>query len=173
MSRLSPIIFEMGYKIEFQTAIQGHHIYKDVWVPLIGQELICKADNREEATEYDKNTIGFFKPGDPETLVGHLPIELSCQSSQYEECDRATALCRAPISNVGACYIELLDFTVFHSLNILYSLRFCVKGKKCWYKQFNNKIKVKLSIIKLKFDRLTLCKNLFATMSSTHFLLFN
>ena len=78
MARLSPIKFEMGYKIEFQTAIRGHHIYKDVWVPLIGQELICKADNRGEAIEYDKNAIGVFKTGDPETLVGHLPIELSC-----------------------------------------------------------------------------------------------
>ena len=68
----------MGYKIEFQTAIRSHHIYKDVWVPLIGQEFICKADDREEAIEYDKNAIGVFKTGDPETLVGHLPIELSC-----------------------------------------------------------------------------------------------
>ena len=47
MARLSPIKFEMGYKIEFETATRGHHIYKDVWIPLIGQELICKADNRE------------------------------------------------------------------------------------------------------------------------------
>ena len=78
MARLSPIKFEMGYKIEFQTAIRGHHICKDVWVPLIVQELICKADNREEAIEYDKNAICVFKTGDPETLVGHLPIELSC-----------------------------------------------------------------------------------------------
>ena len=69
MARLSPTKFEMGHKIEFQTAIRGHHIYKDVLVPLIGQELICKADNGEEAIEYDKNAIGIFKTGDPETLV--------------------------------------------------------------------------------------------------------
>ena len=85
MARLSPIKFEMGYKIEFQTAIRGHHICKDVWVPLIGQELICKADNREEAIEYDKNAIGVFKTGDPETLVGHLPIELSCLLKYFPE----------------------------------------------------------------------------------------
>ena len=85
MARLSPIKFEMGYKIEFQTAIRGHHIYKDVWVPLIGQELICKADNREEAKEYDKNAIGVFKTGDPETMVAHLPIELSCLLKYFLE----------------------------------------------------------------------------------------
>ena len=69
MSRLLPIRFEMGYKIEFQAAIRGHHIYKDIWVPLIGQELICKRDSRDEALEYDINAIGVFKPGNPEVLV--------------------------------------------------------------------------------------------------------
>ena len=59
----------MGYKIEFQAAIRGHHIYKDIWVPLIGQELICKRDSRDEALEYDINAIGVFKPGNPEVLV--------------------------------------------------------------------------------------------------------
>ena len=69
---------EINYRIEFQTAIRGHHIYKDVWVPHIGQNLICKRDTREEAMEYDKNAIGVFKSDDPETLVEHLPIEISC-----------------------------------------------------------------------------------------------
>ena len=85
MARLSPIKFELGCKIEFQTAIRDHHIYKDVWVPLIGQELICKADNHEEAIEYDKNAIGVFKTGDPETLVRHLPRELSCLLKYFLE----------------------------------------------------------------------------------------
>ena len=51
----------MGYKIEFQTAIRGHHIYKDVWVPLIGQEFICKADDREEAMSMTKMLLAFLK----------------------------------------------------------------------------------------------------------------
>ena len=85
MARLSPIKFEMEYKIEFQTTIRVHHIYKDVWVPLRGQELVCKADNREEAIEYDKNAIGVFKTGDPEALVGHLPKELSCLLKYFLE----------------------------------------------------------------------------------------
>ena len=28
--------------------------------------------------ECDKNAVGVFKSGDKETLVGHLPIEISC-----------------------------------------------------------------------------------------------
>ena len=78
MSRTLPVMHEMNYRIKFQTAILGHHIYKDLWVPCIGQNLICKTDTLEEVMEYDKNAIGVFKSDDPETLVGHLPIEISC-----------------------------------------------------------------------------------------------
>ena len=78
MSKTLPVMHEMNYRIEFQTAILGHHIYKDVWVPCIGQNLICKTDTLEEAMEYNKNAIGVFKLDDPETLVGHLPVEISC-----------------------------------------------------------------------------------------------
>ena len=61
------------------------HIYKNVWVPRIGQNLICKSDTREEAMEYDKNAVGVFKSDDPETLVGHLPIEISCLLTYFLE----------------------------------------------------------------------------------------
>ena len=54
MSRTLPVMHEMNYRIEFQKAIRGHHINKDVWVPRIGQNLISKTDTREEAMEYDK-----------------------------------------------------------------------------------------------------------------------
>lgn len=84
MSRVLPVSYEMNYKIEFQTAIRGHHIYKDAWTPHIGQKLICKTDNREEAIEYDKNAIGVFKSVDEVTLlVGHLPIEISCLLTNF------------------------------------------------------------------------------------------
>ena len=79
------VMHEMNYRIEFQTAIRGHHIYKDVWVPRIGQNLVCKTDTREKAMEYDKNAIGVFKSDDPETLVGHLPIEISCLLTYFLE----------------------------------------------------------------------------------------
>ena len=47
--------------------------------------LICKTDTREEAMEYDKNAIGVFKSDDPETLVRHLPIEISCLLTYFLE----------------------------------------------------------------------------------------
>ena len=80
-----PVMHGMNNSIEFQTAIRGHHIYKDVWVPGIGQNLVCKTDTQEEAMEYDKNAIGVFKSDDPETVVGHLPIEISCLLTYFLE----------------------------------------------------------------------------------------
>ena len=35
--------------------------------------------------EYDKNATGVFKSDDPETLVGHLPIEISCLLTYFLE----------------------------------------------------------------------------------------
>ena len=76
MSRILPATYQFNYKIEFQTAICGHHIW--IWVPSIGQNLVCKTDTQEEAVEYDEDHIGVFKSGDKETLVVHMPTEISC-----------------------------------------------------------------------------------------------
>ena len=35
--------------------------------------------------EYDKNATGVFKSDNPETLVGHLPIEISCLLTYFLE----------------------------------------------------------------------------------------
>jgi len=35
--------------------------------------------------EYDKNAVGVSKSEDPETLVGHFPIELSCLHTYFLE----------------------------------------------------------------------------------------
>ena len=76
MARTAPVC--MYYQIQFETAIRGHHIYKDVWLPRIGQRLICKKDDRDEALQYDVNAIGLYRKEGEELLVGHVPIELSC-----------------------------------------------------------------------------------------------
>ena len=55
-----------------------HHIYKDCWSPVIGEELNCKADPRKEAQTYDKHALGAYKKVEgADVLVGHVPIELS------------------------------------------------------------------------------------------------
>ena len=51
----------------------------------MSMNLTCKTDTREEAMEYEKNAIGVFKSDDPETLVGHLLIEISCLLTHFLE----------------------------------------------------------------------------------------
>ena len=72
MPRILPVTYEMNYIF---TKTVGYH--------LLGQNLICRTDTREEAIEHDKNAIGVFKSGDQETLVGHLPIEISCLLTNF------------------------------------------------------------------------------------------
>ena len=59
MARTAPVC--MYYQIQFETAIRGHHIFKDAWLPQIGQRLICKKDDRDEALQYDVNAIGLYR----------------------------------------------------------------------------------------------------------------
>ena len=67
--------YEMYYKVEFNSVIRGHHVYKECWTPIMGETVLARKDTREEAIEYDKYAIGIFKK--QEKLVGHIPIELS------------------------------------------------------------------------------------------------
>ena len=75
MSRTAIVNFEMLYKVEFICAIRGHHVCKTSWTPVLNEKLECKKDNREEALSHDKHSVGVFKRD--ETLVGHVPIEIS------------------------------------------------------------------------------------------------
>lgn len=80
MARCVPAKFEMFYKVDFETVIRGHHVYKSVWKPYNGETLSCMKDMRSEAMDYDKNAIGVYRAvgkTEERMLVGHVPIELS------------------------------------------------------------------------------------------------
>ena len=47
--------------------ITGHHIYKKIWSPKIGEELVVL---KEEGNKVDRTAVGVFKGA---TLVGHVP----------------------------------------------------------------------------------------------------
>ena len=51
-------------------------MYKRIWTPALNEKLNCKKDNREEALGNEEHAVGVFK--NDSTLVGHIPIELSC-----------------------------------------------------------------------------------------------
>ena len=50
---------------------RGHHVYKSVWHPTIGEELDCR---REVTNPSDRYAVAVVKDG---TIVGHLPKKLS------------------------------------------------------------------------------------------------
>ena len=87
MARIHPVDFEMVYKLKFESVIRGHHVYKAVWNPEVGEKLECYEDTRKEAKDYDKHSVGIFKLSSEKgkkTLVGHIPIELSSQRLFFE-----------------------------------------------------------------------------------------
>ena len=76
--------------------IRGHDVYKRIWTPLIGQVLIEKPDERREALDYDKYSIGNFKRSEEDTstitLVGHAPVELSKLLNQFLKADTGNGI---------------------------------------------------------------------------------
>ena len=59
------------YRFVFKEFITGHHVYKDVWTPSLGEELCCE---REPNNPRDKHAVKVVK--NTET-VGHVPRAIS------------------------------------------------------------------------------------------------
>ena len=53
------------------SVVRGHHVYKSVWTPLLGERLLVRP---ETGNNHDKYTVSVVKHGG---IVGHLPRELS------------------------------------------------------------------------------------------------
>ena len=54
-----------------ESAIRGHHIYKGIWTPVLGQVLETKP---EEDNAKDAHAVGVLLYGQ---IVGHMPKEIS------------------------------------------------------------------------------------------------
>ena len=55
----------------FDSFITGHHIYKDVWDPVIGEIIQCR---REPSNKYDNNAVMLFKEN---LTIGHVPRQIA------------------------------------------------------------------------------------------------
>ena len=55
----------------YDSVIRGHHVYKDVWTPRIGEILQVA---RYTDNHHDRFAVGVFKE---DTIVGHVPREYS------------------------------------------------------------------------------------------------
>ena len=57
--------------LRWNSVIRGHHIYKDIWTPFVG-EILCV--EQEMHNSEDRFAVAIVKT---ETIVGHVPRELS------------------------------------------------------------------------------------------------
>ena len=62
---------------ERNSCVRGYHIYKNVWVAVIGEELQCE---RELANEHHRYAVAVRKDG---TIIGHLPRAISRACSLF------------------------------------------------------------------------------------------
>ena len=60
-----PILFE------FPEWITGHHIYKDIWSPTIGEILLCETEKDNKSDQY---AVSIVHDG---RVVGHVPRSFS------------------------------------------------------------------------------------------------
>ena len=106
MARVQGISFVQLYCCEFESVARGHHIYKKVWKPVVGEKLTCKHDTREEAKLYDEFTVGIYRlstsSSQDQEVVGHLPIELSFLLCKFLSRDG----CSLESSPTGARFLE-------------------------------------------------------------------
>ena len=63
--------FSMAHLHTLNSMVLGYHIYKDIWMPRIGEELVCQ---REVGKIYDLHTVAILCGGD---VVGHVPHTIS------------------------------------------------------------------------------------------------
>ena len=64
------------FEEQFTSVIRGHHIYKSVLTPTLGQKLNCSEDDRKEAKQHDEYAIGtYLEANTGSEPVGHTPME--------------------------------------------------------------------------------------------------
>ncbi|CAH3162368.1 unnamed protein product [Porites lobata] len=79
MARAVSVEFNMYFKVDFETVIRGHHVYKSTWTPMMDQEL-------ELGVYFVK------KHSEEKKLVGHVPKELSRLMKHYLNANSANKL---------------------------------------------------------------------------------
>ena len=69
---------------ESEQVVRGHHVYKSVWTPFIGEELIC---HQESGNRSDPFAVAVLKPAasDSSMVVGHVPRKISAACSVFLE----------------------------------------------------------------------------------------
>ena len=67
----------MLQSLSIDSVIRGHHIYKDIWTPFIGEQLDLQ---HELNNAYDRYAVTIIKKDE---IVGRVPRELARQFSRF------------------------------------------------------------------------------------------
>ena len=59
------------YFLKFQICVTGHHVYKDIWTPTLGEKLSTAT---EPENHHDKYAVKVLKENE---VVGHVPRDIS------------------------------------------------------------------------------------------------
>ena len=70
-----------------ESCVRGHHIYKAIWDPFEGEELVC---HKEENNSHDPYAVAVMK-GD--SIVGHVPRKISAACLLFLEKEDTTNTC--------------------------------------------------------------------------------
>ena len=63
--------------LKIESCIREHHVYKDVWTPVVDKELNCR---REEGNISDQYAVATVKSGN---IVGHMPYRISAACNLF------------------------------------------------------------------------------------------
>ena len=74
----------ISYVFEFQSHVTGHHVYKDIWTPTLGEKLSTTA---EPENHYDKYVVKVLKDNE---VVGHVPSDILKYCTSAILCGRTT-----------------------------------------------------------------------------------
>lgn len=66
-----------GRSISFDSCVRGHHVYKNIWTPVIGQTLLAIP---EFGNVHDPYAVAMVSSTDTDTVLGHLPRNISTLS---------------------------------------------------------------------------------------------
>ena len=70
-------VFINVFEVQFTSVIRGHHIYRSVWTPTLGEKLNYCKDDRNEDKQHDGYATGtYLEANTGSKLVGHVPMEL-------------------------------------------------------------------------------------------------
>ena len=71
----------MATSFRIESTVRGHHVYKSLWTPVMGEELNVQI---EDSNIFDEFAVAVFKDG---IIVGHITREGDCKNLLvlYEE----------------------------------------------------------------------------------------